>query len=384
MNESLIEYVGWLGHGNLGDEALFIAICDIFKKFAFTPYDNYTFLFENRPLVFSKVQNHKSNVCIFGGGTLLPDDITWIKPCKYNYVFGSAVKDPSFSSKFSNSGKTTIDRLKRFNFRFVGVRDQQSKSLLADYGISSNVIGDPALFLESRPNITRNSSKIAINVGCDGLLWGGNQEIVVQEVARFCKILKENSYTPILVPFSRGDLATIKKIAVLAKTGIFPEWFELQAVIDFIASCKVLVGQRLHSIILSAATFTPFISLAYRPKCFHFSKSVQMLDHIIRTDSITAGQLFQLFNKVIADWHHTNIKLRNIVKIFRKQQRILADQIMADIQSLPTATKADITLKDKVNNELFWKTDLFLRKNAANVWSFYNRLIFLHIMKYLI
>jgi hypothetical protein len=384
MIKKPIDYVGWAGHGNLGDEALFIAIRNLFSEFNLKQYNNYNFLVDSKPLVIPKIDKHSSSVCVFGGGTLLPDDITWVKPSRYNYLFGAGMKHPSFRSKYVNFSKTVVDRLKKFDFRFIGVRDNVSQALLSNFDIPSEVIGDPALSLKPSSKIKRDEFKVAVNVGCDGLLWGEDQEHVVLELTRVCKILKEKGYTPILIPFSATDVSDIRRISKSAKTEVFSEWFRIDSVIDLIASCKVLIGQRLHSAVLSAATFTPFVSLEYRPKCSQFSESVKMLDYSIRTDSVTAEHVLRLFQNLMNDWCRAKKNLASTVEAYREKQIIFAKSILHDIKSLSDNEWLSTTPSGRIKDELFWKIDLFLRKNFGNIWELYNKLLFLRMMRFLI
>ncbi|MFX1535498.1 MAG: polysaccharide pyruvyl transferase family protein [Promethearchaeota archaeon] len=383
MGKKAISYVGWLGHQNIGDEAIYNAIRELLSEYTLTPYNSYNFLVENNRLPFMRIECPISLVSVFGGGALLPDDVTWIKPNKYNYVFGAGVKDPIFRTKFSNFDKIVIDRLRCFNFRFVGVRDKPSKLLLDEWGIASEVIGDPALSFKANSEIKRDDYRIAVNIGCDGFLWGGHQERVVHEVTQVCKILKDSGYTPVLVPFSRRDLENINRVSSAAKIEVFDKWFDTKSVVDFIASSKVLIGQRLHSVVLSAAAFTPFICLEYRPKCLHFSESVAMLDYTVRTDRVTAEKILQLFQNLMNKWVQTRNKLAGVVKAYRETQRLFADRITRDVKSLPDNNTSSVSLSIKVKNELFWTPDLFFRYNFRKLWALYNRLIFIRTMRYL-
>ena len=82
--KGIINYVGWVGHGNLGDEALYFAIQNVFSKYKLFPLRNYCL----------------SGITLFGGGTLLPIWPTFIMPNTYNYGYGSRDLDPEFFEWF--------------------------------------------------------------------------------------------------------------------------------------------------------------------------------------------------------------------------------------------------------------------------------------------
>src|SRR5689334_15436274 len=78
LMKKTINYIGWLGHNNLGDEALFAANQQIFNKFR----------------LINKHQLYDSPVSLFGGGTVLPEWAYDVQINRYNYAFGVGVKDP--------------------------------------------------------------------------------------------------------------------------------------------------------------------------------------------------------------------------------------------------------------------------------------------------
>lgn len=384
MDKKAICYVGWLGHQNVGDEAIYLAIKELFREYQLMPYNSYTFLVEYKSYPLPCVRYPFSSVSVFGGGTLIPDDVTWVRPNKYNYVFGAGVKDPIFRTKYDNFDKTVIDRLRCFDFRFFGVRDEKSKSLLEEWGIASKVIGDPALSLKPNSEIQRDDSKIAVNIGCDGYLWGGNQKSVVHEVAQVCKILKNSGYNPVLVPFSKRDLEYVNQVSLAAKIEFFDKWSDIEALVNFIASSKLLIGQRLHSAVLSAAAFTPFICLAYRPKCSIFSESVGMSEYTVRTDKVRSERILQLFQILMGEWHKKHNELVSAVEAFRKKQCVFAEQIIRDLELLPDSDWANASFTRKVKNKLFWQTDVFLRSKFVRIWKLYSNFFVSRFARYLL
>jgi hypothetical protein len=379
-----INYIGWLGHNNLGDEALYSVIQKFLSPYELRPYDCYNDLTASLAQICRQPKNEHSHVSVFGGGTLLPDDITWIKPARYNYLFGAAVKNPSFPSNFNSFDPVIIERLKKFRFRLIGVRDYFSKDSLSQLGIESEVIGDPVLSLTPRPDIKRNQTRVGINVGCDGFLWGNDQNRVVKEMLHVCKTLKIRGYDPILVPFSKQDIPYTEMLSEKANIPIFHNWTNLQSVMDLIATCQILIGQRMHSLIMSAATYTPFVCLEYRPKCNAFSETVGFLDYCIRTDNVTAEQTMEKFHDLLNNWTKMRDLLKQKVDNYRQIQVKFAERIRKDLEFLPENAWTIDVVRQQLKQKLFWNNDVFLRRRANNLWKSYNRLIFLHMMSHLI
>ncbi len=369
-----IYYIGWVGNQNLGDDASYRVIQSIFSKYQFILSDQK--FAEN----MKNFHNIYPQICFFGGGTLLPHFTVTVKPMKYNYAFGVGVRNPSFWGRFDS---LIIDRMRSFEFRFLGVRDNVSKALLERWELKSEVIGDPCLNLGVGLHKKRYEKRVAINIGSDGLLWGGNEEKVLKEVSKFTKTLKTKGYQVTLIPFWRENVPYIRKLAALSGAEIFKEWFNFDSVLEFISTCKVLIGEKLHSLIFSAAVGTPFICLEYRPKCFAFSESVGFTEYCIRTDEITADKILMKFEGLLANYKKMQRELIRKVEKLREKQRNFAIQIMNDIDSLPDGEPLKRNKLVKIRDKMLWNIDVFLNSNFFNVWKCWNKLFFLHMICYL-
>ena len=315
MKQGKITYIGWVGHNNIGDEALYQSNQKIFEPYQLIPDE----------------KRQHSKITLFGGGTLHSNWLSSIVPNRYNYAYGVGVRNPSFWGPDSS----IIKLLKKFNFRYFGVRGITIKKILEDWGIHSEVIGDPCLLLEPKQYKKRENTKIGINMGSDGLIWGQDEEQVLRETAKLCRALKRNGYHPILIPFCKNNVPHIKIISKTTNTHVFENWTNIQEVLNFIASCHILIGERLHSIIFSATTYTPFISLEYRPKCMDFAETVGFNKYNIRTDKMTAEKVMAMFSNLSNNWTEIHRQLIKNVEIYRKKLREFANLIKKDIESLP-------------------------------------------------
>jgi len=349
--EKRITYVGWLGYGNVGDEALFEVDKKVFNRYELLP----------------SLERPVSRITIFGGGTLLPHWGLTILPNKYNYVYGVGVRNPIF---WGNPHPFLIDLAKRFSFRYIGVRDKTSQEILRKWGIHSEVIGDPCLLLESKSNIKKKENLIALNVGtAGGELWGHNEDQISKETVNLCKFLKEkHAYYPILIPFSKNDIDYTKRISELANVDIFENWQNIEEIVNFISSCHVLIGEKLHSIVLSASTYTPFISLEYRPKCRAFSELMGFSKYTIRTDEMSSGRVIKLLDELIVNWDRMRSKLIENVETYRKKLREAATKIMWDIRSLPDDKWSAPSLLQNRMRSIFYGADVYLFNHANSVW----------------
>jgi hypothetical protein len=359
QSEPRLNYVGYSGHGNTGDVVLLYSIKRLFSKYTFFP--NY--------------ENTFSKITLFGGGTLLP--LWHILPNKYNYVFGTSVWDPAFNGK-SDFDPILIRRLKSFNFRLIGVRDNFSQKMLAKHGVSSQVIGDPCLSLKAS-SVKRNDLKVAISIGLVEDLWGQNENRVFEEISKLCKELKKNSFIPVLVPFNASDVPIIKNFCSLNDLCFFENWHNLNALLDFIASCKLLIGEKLHSLVFSAAVYTPFLPIEYRPKCFHFAESVGFDKYCHKTSNLTSQGLLDTFNSLINNWETLHASLRTQVNVYRRKQQEFANLIIEDIEQLPSDKWVHPNLSKQFINHTVLKIDDFTYK-SIKVWQLWNKYFLLPSM----
>lgn len=361
--KEVITYVGWVGHGNIGDEALYLVNKKLFNQYRLVPTLNEKY----------------SKVSLLGGGTLLPSYPVSMHPNKYNYAIGVGMKNPTFWGPFDSFTKEMV---KRHRFRFLGVRGNISKELLRNIGIESQVVGDPCLLLEPNSYKKKNNRLIAVNVGVspDGI-WG-NGIFLLKEAIEFCKRLKADGYQLTLIPFWKGDLPYIKKLSEAADIDIFGKWSNIQKVLDFIASCYVLIGQKLHSVIFSAATYTPFICMEYRPKCLDFTESVGFEKCTIRTDQINALKLMRLFCDLLDNWIDMRNMLIKKVERYRKSLRQSVAQIIKDIESLPEDKWTIPGTVYNIESRIFWGSEFFLYNKTKSLWNAWNSLLLRKYVNY--
>ncbi len=375
-NRQLI-YYGWLGNHNLGDEALYKAISSIFSSY------HYKFV----PIqadAFYGFNSEYSPVTIVGGSTGIPDWMECLRPTRYSYVFGAGVKDPSFYGYdyvFTQKQKLSVWKNRLKSFRYIGVRGEISKQTLAKWGIDSQVIGDPAFSLRPSESFEKAEKRIAINFGSDGILWGMNDSHVVGEIANIIRILKTEGYEVILVPFNGKNAPRVQQVANQEAVSFFDNWFNVESTVNLLASCKLLIGERVHSLVLSAAAGTPFVGIEFQPPCYEVAQSVGFEDYIIRTDTVSAAKILNLLKILMENYEDMRRQLISRVELYRKKQAEFATQISKDIESL-TENYWNVSKARKAINNLFWRADAVFRKRAE-LWKAWDSLLFSRTLKYL-
>jgi hypothetical protein len=372
--KSRINYVGWLGYKNLGDEALYEVISQIFKPYQLLPakmdYKDHSIL---------------SPVTLIGGSTGIPEWFETFRPTRYNYIFGSGVKDPAFPGYnyiFRERTKVKVMFEKLRIFRYIGVRGNLSKTLLGQHGINSEVIGDPCLSLEPIGSQKKNEAKIAISVGSDGILWGMNEKLLFQEIGKVCKKLKKEGFEPILIPFWENNVEAVRNLSEEENVEFFKDWYNIELTLNLIARCHIFIGQKLHSLVFSAAAGTPFIGLEYQPKCLDFTQSVGFEDYTIRTDIASEEKIMTAFDNLTNDYEEMRTTLKKTVDLYRSKQKTFAQTIMQDMDSLPKTFWQTPSVRRKTRNNIFWTTDASLRRKTT-LWYTFNTLFFKRLMRHM-
>jgi polysaccharide pyruvyl transferase WcaK-like protein len=155
------------------------------------------------------------------------------------------------------------------------VRDKDSAELLKKLGIQNVTIGsDPALsyFKSLSGSQTVRSDILLLSLR----LWPGfSEKEWKQSIEMAKKVAKENHLKLILMEM---DLKNGKEIALLRKVAndhnieIF-EPTSAEAAYKAIEKAKMLIGMRLHSLIMSYAADTPFTAIPYSQKVKSFQKN---------------------------------------------------------------------------------------------------------------
>jgi polysaccharide pyruvyl transferase WcaK-like protein len=302
-----------------------------------------------------------------------------MRPTKYVYVFGSGVQDPWFYKYFNQA---LIDRFKSLNCRLIGVRGNISKRFLNDWGIQCKVIGDPCLSLKPTQMHQRSSNRVAINIGDAKAQYSSkSRSKVVKEMTEVCNVLKSTGYELIIVPFWKDNLDDIQDLSEGAQIQVFSNWQDVEATMNLLSSCEILIGEKLHSIVLSAAANTPFIGLAYSPEHFDFVESVGFSAFTLPITKITAEEILTLFDDLINRYGAIQNKLSSLVSEYREKQSKFADEIACDIDSLP---EDKWFIQNDCKNTLLLRIDKQIYTKTGRAWNIWNRAVFSQLMPHLI
>jgi len=100
-------------------------------------------------------------------------------------------------------------------------------------------------------------------------------------------------------------------------------WNNYQNINEFINKVKdydVIIGQRLHSVVVACGLSIPCISINYQTKCLHFMESMKMEKYVVNMDSFMYSYLTNAFNNLIDDYYTINKNLISSSKYYKEMQ----------------------------------------------------------------
>jgi polysaccharide pyruvyl transferase WcaK-like protein len=309
-----IGYIGWVGHQNLGDEALFAAFQKTFPQFdiAAIPFN-----LIQKMTMWKKVTSISQYAAVaLGGGTLVAEGYLNLfrnaqKFANYSFLFGTGVENDSFWRKFNRiwelaDWKTTLKETD-----YIGVRGPYSQALLKKIGIYAEILGDLALVLSYEKFLSKKKNKhILVNLGTSRNYVFGNESEIFDICHRLINKLTKDNWKITLVFVWPNDEEVVtnlyNKIAGHKHNNIFihkevpsfKEYFTLTEKVDLV------LGFKLHAVVLAHCTGTPAIMLGYREKCFDYMDSMGLHRFCNRTDHLEAEILYDQINEVYENQQH--------------------------------------------------------------------------------
>lgn len=221
----------------------------------------------------------RTDVLLSGGGSLLQD----VTSAHGIFYYLGVVRAAQMLGKKTMFVAQGIGPLRRSRTRAlvagvanklsaITVRDEASADLLREIGVTRppiEVTADPALLLgpELLPHPDTNAFGVALRP------WPGQAGLAAR-VADACQIAFPEGQ-PCLLPMQPGsDTTPAEQFAAQwhqeeRAVFCFPET-GLDAIVQSIGACQLIVGMRLHALILAAACGVPSAALSYDPKVAAF------------------------------------------------------------------------------------------------------------------
>lgn len=302
---------GYYGQGNAGDEALLLSLLERLPK------DIKPIVLSGNPSLTSKnygVESYsrldiakqimllgKQDYFIWGGGSLM-QDITSIKsPLFYAGLMKLAqikgLKTIAYAQGIGplNSPLTQwVTKTVLKGCAGVSVRDKGSAKILDNWNISHFLAPDPVWALSSKSPMNINllpSPLIGVNVRQNFNFDEQKLQLLIDALIRLKNTTKANI---VLLPFqAQKDLELSQIIAQkLDKNCQIIEIANPQELKGVFSQIKMLIGMRLHSLIMSASEGCNCFALSYDPKVSQLMKELNIAGYELQNFPSNSENIF--------------------------------------------------------------------------------------------
>lgn len=343
--------IGYYGAKNIGDELLLKATAQILEEninnieiSAITYDKNYT---ERNTNINGISRNKFSNILreinnndfiIVGGGSLLQNKtsnrsliyylmILWyaLKTGKKVYLLGNGI-GPISEGVFKNITLNILKKMER-----ITVRDIESYKYLKNNEVKNVFLGSDLVYnIEDIFEIENkyNNRKIGIN-----LREWNNIKDIIKEIIPLIKFFSEKNIEVKLISFQKNNDNLVLQ-EIVNKIGYELEIVELETPEDIkkaYSDLDLLIGMRLHSLIVSSLFEIPFMGIVYDPKVksFCISNDQEYIENFDEENSILKKAEEIYLNR---EFFIEKIKLNNkILKENSKENIALIKKIKGEI-----------------------------------------------------
>lgn len=287
---------GYYGQGNAGDEALLVSLLQMLPP-------------EVKPIVLSgnPVQTRKlydvascprkssfavwealkqSDCFIWGGGSLMQDATSWASPIYYGGLMALAqqqgLKTIAWAQGIGPLNRSFTQWLTRnvlVGCNAISVRDEASAQLVREWQIEPVVAPDPVWALASKPVasdlIKSDAPKVAVNLRSHPDLTPQRLELLIQALKSF---QEQTDTFIVLVPFQAAkDLAIAEQIhKTLPATSQIISLQDPRELKGLFQQVSMMIGMRLHSLIMAASENSACFALSYDPKVCQLMREYQL------------------------------------------------------------------------------------------------------------
>lgn len=347
-----IGIVGNYGNDNNGDEAILLSIIRQLQKafeietkditvFSNNPkqtaehygVESYPLYYKNGNAAKTFFKTYKENVevvktldfVVIGGGGILMDLYKREAPLYGSYAMMAKNSRVPYVVYGCGAGPLNTGLGKWFirymakHAQNISVRDPKSQQLLKEIGVKRDVhvIGDPAFSLEiERAGYSDAPKKVGVTAVpyYNASYWPtGNETLYNNYIDATAKNLDklietfnvEITFFATKYPQDADVTKDIQsKMKHVANTSIIDDNLKPQKILDLSATFDVLIGTRLHSLILATDAKTPIIGVSYHTKVNDFLQMAGLGEYSLPIDSLheSDDSFTQLFTKMNNDW----------------------------------------------------------------------------------
>lgn len=350
MRRQGILVCGYYGFGNLGDEAVLAGLLQGLRQAGYTEgtivMSANPALTEQEHSVAAILRTHlptvwralrQARIFVLGGGSLL-QDTTSARSIVYYLGVHALARRAGCRIAWIGQGIGPLRRgwARRWTAQAarqaarVVVRDPLSAQLLRQWGVPQVQQGADLSFLLPEANMVRGWQILQqLGVERDEMVvafaprqWAAGQESLVESLRQIARyVQKAWGAQVLLLPMQPSrDMILVKEIAAgLSGAVVLSAPLRVQEVQAVLSCCGLVVGMRLHALMLSAASGVPALALSYDPKVRAFWEQVEPRD-VIDLPEVDVGAVQQRLCQI---WEQYPA-LRERVQAFAEQQRKLA------------------------------------------------------------
>ena len=267
---------GYYGFDNVGDEAILSAIVTELKSLGHEPTalssdpektaraHGVKAVSRTNPIALLRAIS-SCDVMFSGGGGLLQDKTSSRTLTYYLGLIQLALtlrkRVVIFNQSIgplSDEGRKKVARALRHTRNIV--RDRGSLALLETLGLKAKLGGDPALLLDAGVPLEREENRVVIAPR-------GGQSGATHKLAEVAHSLEAEGKKIVLLAFqTEEDTPECQLIAASCSKAEIVQVKDPAEALEHIAKATLVIGVRLHAVILAAALGVPFIGIRYDPK----------------------------------------------------------------------------------------------------------------------
>ena len=366
MNAMKVGIVGNYGNDNNGDEAILLSIIQQVKQ-TFSIESSDITVFSNNPqqtakrygvvsyplyykvsravLTFGKTfHRNKDRVAqldllVIGGGGILMDLYKREAPLYGSYSMMALLSETPYIVYGCGAGPLNTSLGKWFirymakHAQSISVRDPKSQELLKKTGVKRDVllIGDPAFSLRKpKQKQPRTPKKIGVTAVpyYNAAYWPeGNDQAYQTYVNGMAKNLdaildKEEMEVHFFATKFPQDADVTKDIAKQMRHGdkvvINDKNLPPQDILQVVRDMDIVIGTRLHSLILATDTETPIIAVSYHNKVNDFMQMAGLEDYVVSMEEVAADDqhFITRVQQMKENWSETTAQTEAVSKRF--------------------------------------------------------------------
>ncbi|AIY77552.1 TPA: polysaccharide pyruvyl transferase CsaB [Bacillus tropicus] len=289
----------------------------------------------------------RSNGLISGGGSLLQDKTSIKSILYYTGIMRIArfLKKPYYIyaqgiGPITKRQNRLLVKWQVSKAEYISVRDEDSFLYLKEIGIKKDIelVPDPVLACQPEGMKSKWLQKHSIQgkvIAVSVRYWDAKEDYM-KKLADTLKKFKRDGYHILFVPMHGPfDQNASRDIINLMgeEAHMLPYKLDIHEKISILSECSLLIGMRLHALILSAVANIPMVGISYDPKIDSFLQQVNQPIIGNVDGDWTAETLYNVATKQLEQKEYLQATLEQRVEELREQISTASRYIINDLNS---------------------------------------------------